>query len=261
MESPYKINLLLCLCFLVSFGIVILTGINEQLFIDINSLAKQVNPFVWVNLTFLGDALPACVIMILFIRKKPDLVWSGIIATLIATLVVNSLKIYFNYPRPPSILDVNQINIIGPALYSHSFPSGHTVTIFTLTGILIFYLRTFYLKFLMLISAILIGVSRIAVGVHWPSDVLAGAAIGLVCGVAGVFIVRKLRWNKNKTIQLIIGFILIMSILYLLLFYDCRYKQAIYLQLLFSFTILIAGIREYYLLINSEEDNQTLDSH
>ena len=256
MESPYKINFSLCVLFLVSFGCVILTGINKPLFIDVNSLAKHVNPFVWANLTFLGDALPACAIMILFIRKSPDLVWSGMIATLVATLVVNLLKLYFNFPRPPSILDENLINIIGPALYSYSFPSGHTVTIFTLTGILMFYLRTFYLRFLMVIMAVLIGTSRIAVGVHWPSDVLAGAVIGLLCAVAGVFVIQKLRWKKNKTIQLIVGFLLIMSILYLLLLYDCRYKQAIYLQSLFSLTVLTAGIREYYLLLKNSEDIQ-----
>ena len=257
MDSPYKLNLSLCVLFLVSFGFVIFKGINEPLFIDINSMAKQLNPFIWVNMTFLGDALPACVIMILFIRKRPDLVWSGVIATLIATLIVNLFKLYLNFPRPPLILDNSLINIIGPALYSHSFPSGHTVTIFTLTGILIFYLRTFYLKVLMVFFAILIGVSRIAVGVHWPSDVLSGAAIGLFCAVAGVFIVRKLRWNKNKTVQLIIGFLLIMSILYLLLLYDCRYKQAIYLQSFYSLTVLIAGVREYYLLQKNSEDIQT----
>lgn len=249
MRSPYKIHLALFIAFIICMAIVFITGINKALFLYINSSSSYIYPFFWANLTFLGDTLPACLMMLLFIRKKPDLVWSALIATLIATVVVNILKYYITSPRPPSVIDKNMINIIGPALFSHSFPSGHTVTIFTLAGLFVFYFRSVYLRLFMVFLAILIGISRIAVGVHWPSDILAGAALGLFCATGGVYIVERVGWKRKKSAQLIIGFLLILCAFYLLLFYDCRYEQAVYLQSFMAISVLIAGSREYYFLL------------
>ena len=252
MKSAYKINVILLILFILCLAFVLLSGNNKALFIDINSFTAHYDPFIWVNLTFLGDTLPACAIMLLFIRRRPDLIWSGIIATLIATLIVNLVKFYYNVPRPPVVIDKNIINIIGPALTSHSFPSGHTVTIFTITAILMFYFRRFPVRLLLIFLACLVGLSRIAVGVHWPADVMAGAEIGILCAVTGIMIVTKLKWKSNKSVQLIIGFFLILSNIYLLFIYNCRYEQAIYLQIILACTTLIAGLREYYLLFNNK---------
>ena len=92
MKSPFKINLLLLIIFLFCFAMVLILGDNRVLFIDLNSFAKNSNPFIWENLTLLGDTLSACAIMLLFIRTKPDLIWSVILATLIAMLIVNLIK-------------------------------------------------------------------------------------------------------------------------------------------------------------------------
>ena len=249
MRSPFKINLSLSITFITCMAVVLLTGINKTLFLSINTFASHTYPFFWANATFLGDTMPACILMLLFIRKKPDLVWSGIAATLIATLFVNLLKYYIVSPRPPSVIEKDMINIIGPALYSHSFPSGHTVTIFTLAGLLIFYFKTFLTRLALVCFALVIGISRIAVGVHWPADVLGGAAFGIISATAGYWIISKLKWSWNKPAQLIVGFILILCGFFLLFFYDCKYKQAYYLQIIFALTVLVAGIREYYYLI------------
>ena len=253
MAAPYKINLILFVIFMVCFATVLTTGINKDLFISINSFAAHTYPFIWANLTFMGDTLAASAIMILFIRKRPDLVWSGLIAAILGTLIVNILKQYFNAPRPPAIIDKNIINIIGPVLIGRSFPSGHTVTIFTLAGILMFFFRSFFIRIVLILIALLTGISRIAVGVHWPADVLAGAAIGCLCAMIGVYSVTRLRWNRIKPLQIVIGFALILSNFYLLVFYDCKYEQAIYFQYLFAFVTLVAGIREFYLLCRNHK--------
>jgi membrane-associated phospholipid phosphatase len=254
MATPYKINLTLFIIFMACFILVLNAGINKDLFITINSFAAHICPFIWANLTFMGDTMAACAILILFIRKRPDLVWSGIIAAIIGTLIVNMLKIYFNAPRPPAIIDKNIINIIGPALIGRSFPSGHTVTIFTLAGILMFFFRSLFVKLGLILIALLTGISRIAVGVHWPADVLAGAAIGCLCATIGVYSVTKLGWNRNRPLQIITGSVLVLSNFYLLVFYDCKYEQAIYLQYSLAFITLVAGIREYYLLIRNHRN-------
>jgi hypothetical protein len=164
------------------------------------------------------------------------------------------LKIYFNAPRPPAIIDRTIINIIGPALIGRSFPSGHTATIFTLAGILMFFFRSLFARLGLILIALLTGLSRIAVGVHWPADVLAGAAIGCLCATIGVYSVTRLRWNRIKPLQIVLGFVLILSNFYLLVFYDCMYEQAIYFQYLLAFITLVAGIREYCLLIKNNRN-------
>jgi membrane-associated phospholipid phosphatase len=254
MASGYKINLTLFLVFMAGLALVLATGINKVFFITINSLATHTYPFIWTNLTFLGDTMAACSIMILFIRKRPGFVWSGIIAAIIGTLIANILKTYLNIPRPPAIIDKNVINIIGPIFFSHSFPSGHTVTIFTFAGILIFFFRSLFVRLGLILFALLIGISRIAVGVHWPADVLAGAAIGCLCAMIGVYSVTKLGWGKMKSVQVVLGFVLISSNFYLLFFYNCKYEQAIYLQYFLASATLIAGIREYYFLLTKNGD-------
>jgi membrane-associated phospholipid phosphatase len=251
MATPYKMNLTLFIIFMVCVALVFTTGINRDLFISINSFAAHTSPFIWANLTLMGDTMVAIAILILFIRKRPDLVWSGIIAAIIGTVIVNLLKIYLNAPRPPANIDRTIINIIGPALVGRTFPSGHTVTIFTLAGILMFFFRRLFVRLGLILIALLTGISRIAVGVHWPADVLAGAAIGCLCAMAGVYFVTKLGWNRNKSFQIVTGSVLILLNLYFLIFYDCKYEQAIYLQYLIAFTTTVTGIREYYLLIRN----------
>lgn len=73
---------------------------------------------------------------------------------------------------------------LGPAHYtpgaSTSFPSGHTVGAFALGGVLVFASRNLPLRVIALVLAVAIALSRVLAFRHWPSDVTASAAIGLV---------------------------------------------------------------------------------
>lgn len=71
-------------------------------------------------------------------------------------------------------------------LISHSadnaFPSDHAALAFGASGVLLW--RRYALGVVMVLAALLVGLARIYVGVHWPSDILASAVIGLA--VSGV---------------------------------------------------------------------------
>ncbi len=73
---------------------------------------------------------------------------------------------------------------LGPAHYapgsSTSFPSGHTVGAFALAGVLVFASRNWPLRVTAFLLAFAIGLSRILAFRHWPSDVFASMALGLV---------------------------------------------------------------------------------
>ncbi len=83
--------------------------------------------------------------------------------------------------------------------YSHenspSFPSGHTATAFALATSLCIKYPKWYVIAPSALWACSVGVSRMNEGVHYPSDVIAGAAIGAGCAVVNVYINRWLnKW-------------------------------------------------------------------
>ena len=76
----------------------------------------------------------------------------------------------------------------------YSFPSGHTAASFAsataLTGALKGKYKWFGVSALIL--ATIIGISRLYVLVHWPTDVIAGFIIGVICGIIGWAVGKKL---------------------------------------------------------------------
>jgi undecaprenyl-diphosphatase len=79
---------------------------------------------------------------------------------------------------------------IGPKSSAHSFPSGHTATAFACATVLSAYAPRWRVPFFVL--AVLIGFSRIYNGLHYPTDVLAGAALGVLVGLL-VLRARRIR--------------------------------------------------------------------
>lgn len=72
-----------------------------------------------------------------------------------------------------------------------SFPSGHTIFLFALATTIYLYNKLWGIFFY--VSALLIGVARIAVGVHYPTDILAGAILGILTGIISVFLFSRIK--------------------------------------------------------------------
>lgn len=85
------------------------------------------------------------------------------------------LKALFGRARPYQ----NRKGFFGPNFKYDSFPSGHTSTAFTLATVLG---ERYRMKGFFYTIATLVGYSRVALGKHYPSDVLAGAIIGYLAG-------------------------------------------------------------------------------
>jgi len=79
-----------------------------------------------------------------------------------------------------------------------SFPSNHAANAAALVTAMGYGFRRSLLVFVPL--ALAVGVSRIYLGMHYPSDVLAGYAIGVVCGLAVSWTVHRLgrRWQRQE---------------------------------------------------------------
>ncbi len=81
--------------------------------------------------------------------------------------------------------------------YSHesspSFPSGHTATAFALATSLCIKYPKWYIIAPTAAWACSVGISRMSEGVHYPSDVIAGAVIGAGCAVLNIYVNRWLN--------------------------------------------------------------------
>ena len=90
-----------------------------------------------------------------------------------------------------------------PHLFRHirhpSFPSGHTASAFALATSLCIKYPKWYVIAPSALWACSVGVSRMNEGLHYPSDVLAGAAIGAGCAIVNIYVNRWLnRWLFGK---------------------------------------------------------------
>ena len=138
------------------------------------------------------------------------LVWAldanrAVFLALLGTLWVHGLKALFDVSRPPAVLP--EAHIIGPAFKAGSFPSGHATTAFAVAGLMA---MGFGRQLVTLASAALIvGISRSVVGVHWPLDVLAGAFGGWACAVIALEAGRRTyRIGSKAWVQWALGLFL-----------------------------------------------------
>ena len=72
-------------------------------------------------------------------------------------------------------------DIMDPLVQGYSFPSGHSSNAVTVYGSLAWYKRKAALIVIAVAIPLLVGISRFMLGVHYPTDVLAGWALGLLC--------------------------------------------------------------------------------
>lgn len=167
-------------------------------FMMLNRLAAVLPDAWWASWTMLGDTL------VLLALLSPLLLWRpqamlAIVAAIPAGGLFSVLgKRLFDSPRPAAVLEAAQFHVIGPLLNAHSFPSGHAITVFAaasaVLAVTVPQLRTRQAALLMTLAIALasaVGLSRVAVGAHWPVDVWVGAGGGWLAGLTGAMLARR----------------------------------------------------------------------
>jgi membrane-associated phospholipid phosphatase len=210
----------------------LLSDLNRPLFLLINHhLGGPLAPSLWQSVTILGDGMMGIALLLILHRQHPRLTYTALIAAIIAGLWVHLLKNAFALPRPPAVIDPESIVILGPTYKHGSFPSGHSSTAFAMAGCLVIWMRAEWQRWgmpLLLGIAALVAISRSVVGVHWPLDILMGAAIGWHSAmVATLFTVR---FAPGPALLRGVGWLFALCTLYLLLRYDTDYAAAQPLQ-------------------------------
>ncbi|HRD68186.1 MAG TPA: phosphatase PAP2 family protein [Candidatus Competibacter sp.] len=208
---------------------IILLRANQPLFLGINRLSMWTGDLFWADVTILGDTLIALTLCLPLVRRWPELVWTGLLAGLLAALFVHGLKHPIHLDRPALVLPHEQFHVIGRTRYDLAFPSGHTTTAFAFVGVIILNLPIDWrhrLAVPLLALAGLVGLSRIVVGAHWPLDVLGGAAGGWLAAVFGTLWARRWRWGGTPVGRSWLTLALVGCALTTLLYYKTGYPQA-----------------------------------
>lgn len=102
------------------------------------------------------------------------------------------MKNLFARTRP---YDMTEVELLVAKLHDFSFPSGHTLVSFEAATALTVYHRRWGIAALVL--ATVIALSRLYLFVHYPTDVLAGALLGVGIGLAACWVTNRL-WDRKK---------------------------------------------------------------
>ena len=180
-------------------------GLDERLFLAIRMTGPGQPPFgpLWFqeavrDITALGSMIVLSLVVLAatsyFLASARFKLASLIVgSSLAATAYSTVLKLAFDRPRP------NLVNH-GMATFTASFPSGHALLsaaiLLTSGGLLAFAARHQSERWVIGLGAMalttLVGLSRIHLGVHWPSDVLAGWLFGTVWASLTLLLARTL---------------------------------------------------------------------
>lgn len=115
------------------------------------------------------------------------------VAVVLADLSASGLKHATDRRRPEEALDGIDVLVTTPS--TTAFPSGHAATSFAAAVVLSVAMPALAPAFLVL--AALVAFSRLYVGVHFPLDVLGGAALGAAVATALLLLARSLRRSRS----------------------------------------------------------------
>ncbi len=197
-------NKKLLLTLIISFIALSLFMINNKLlyidkgtfnFLSSNISDEFIKPFEYItNIMSEWGLLILCFVLFIIMYKKKkinDFIFLSV-NVITSVVITKAFKILFQRERPswPIISETG-----------YSYPSGHTLTATCFYGALIILVNKYFkgkIKIIsnifLIIMVILTGLSRIYLGVHYLSDVLAGYILGII-----ILIVIYKVFNKNKS--------------------------------------------------------------
>lgn len=179
--------------------------IDTSVFYWLNSFAF-VNPFVdrliafraaYLGWIILGAFLLFLVVPIFkkyrhLMRLHGELFVFAAASSVFARFVIKGIiTLFYDRLRPfESILYVRRLVLVSGG---DSFPSGHAIFFFALATAIAFYYPRISIFFFL--GAFSISIARISAGIHWPSDIFAGAVLGILASVA--FRYLFFLWKKK----------------------------------------------------------------
>jgi membrane-associated phospholipid phosphatase len=174
--------------------------LQSSSFLFINRFTQLLPDTLWAWLTFLGNGWGIFALSFPLLLLASRVFSAGILGGAISAIASTLLKNLFDLPRPGGLLEEGSFHRIGELLQYKAFPSGHTLTAFAIASALYFACaknKRSHLLILFVVAS-LVGLSRNAVGAHWLTDVLAGAGVGMWCGMLGAQLASYIPESQLK---------------------------------------------------------------
>lgn len=173
-------------------------AIDTQLFYLLNSLVGQ-SLFLDKLIVFLASYLAYILVVLLLAlllfsqysrpEKLQMLLVAGVSVVIARFGITELIRLFYHRPRPFSALDnVRQLLTNG----EWSFPSGHATFFFALSTAVYLYNKKWGIGFFA--ATILMTMSRVIAGIHYPSDVVGGAVVGIIVA----YIIFRTLTNKSQ---------------------------------------------------------------
>jgi len=173
-------------------------------FLTLNGWCALIPAPWWTALSLMGNGWGVLALTAPLLLLAPRFMWAWLCAAPFAALFARLGKALIVSPRPAAEIDPTQFHVVGEILSNVSMPSGHTTTAFAVASALFFALpeqrRWRSPAPLLLLLALAVGLSRVAVGAHWPGDVAVGLSLGLWAGLLGNLLLLRVppSWSQPK---------------------------------------------------------------
>lgn len=135
---------------------------------------------------------------VLLVRRSHRICGAAVLTGLTSGLLIGNLVLKNVVARPRPYWIKPDISLLISAPTDYSFPSGHTLHCFIAATILMHYDKRLGVP--ALVMAVLVGFSRMYLYVHYPTDVLAGAALGVGIGLVTVLIFETVKRRRKPRI-------------------------------------------------------------
>lgn len=167
-----------------SFDTAVLNFINSYFH---NSVLDRIMPLI----TYIGNMGLIWIIIsvVLLVNKKYRKTGIMVIGTLIMASVLGEGIIKHLVQRPRPCVDIPAFKLLIAKPLSYSFPSGHTTSSFAAAGILMKEFKRYRIYIILLAS--MIAFSRLYLDVHYPTDIIGGIILGLLCSIIANFLVTR----------------------------------------------------------------------
>ncbi|MFA6423238.1 MAG: phosphatase PAP2 family protein [Patescibacteria group bacterium] len=143
-------------------------------------------PFILIILAIIS------IIPLIYDKNKGKEVFIAIVLAVITYFIISEdlLKYILPFKQRPYLAYPHEIRAVGKQFVDSSFPSNHIASVVSVLTVVVYYYHKYW--FWSLLFVLIMAFSRMYNGMHYPTDVLAGAVLGIIYGLLAIKITKSI---------------------------------------------------------------------